>query len=204
MIARSIAKAGGIMLAAGILALALSVALPLSAGAHAGYARSEPAEGAVLAQSPPRVDVYFSQENRRSGGLPSVIVVNQAGDAVDLGAKLDDDDRTHVSVELPPELPEGRYTVLWHTLSDEDGEEAQGAFHFYVGAGPQPTSTPLETSGYRPPVFASPSSTPAAQASGDGAEDDEDVPPWVLVAGVLAAAAVSGGAGLALGRRLGR
>ncbi|MDO8615641.1 MAG: copper resistance protein CopC [Dehalococcoidia bacterium] len=196
------AATGLVLAALAALALAWLIAPAGTVEAHAGYKRSDPPEGAVLAQSPPRVDVYFSQEMRRSGGLPSVAVVNASGDTVDLGAKLDDDDRSHVSVELPPQLPDGRYTVLWHTLSDEDGEEAQGAFHFYVGPGPQ---TPGGASSAPGLVTVTPSASSAATAAPppEGGAGDGGVPVWALVAAAIGAGVVCGGGGLALGRRLG-
>ncbi len=181
------------------LAVALPTVLTCTAEAHSGYESSTPADGETVAESPPRVDVYFGQEMARSGGLPSLIVVNDSGDQVDLGAKLDDADRTHISAELAPSLPGGRYTVIWHTLSDEDGEEAQGAFHFYVGEPstsgsptPRPTIPDKGT-----PVAAT--TAPTTPTGDDG--DDAGAPVWLLVAGVAAALAIGGGAGYAAGRR---
>jgi methionine-rich copper-binding protein CopC len=172
------------------------------ANAHGAYESSVPAENEVVADSPETVDVYFGQELRRSGGLPEVFIVNEAGDTVSTESTLDDEDRTHVAVTLPPALPDGRYTVLWHTLSDQDGEEAQGAFHFYVGQGPSdggetaPTTTPEAGNATRPPQATEP-------PSGDGKDDANDVPLWSLIAGIIAAAVVAGGAGLVLGRSSG-
>jgi hypothetical protein len=147
------------------------------------------------------VDVYFGQEMARSGGLPLLIVVNDSGDQVDLGATLDDADRTHLFAELAPSLPEGRYTVIWHTLSDEDGEEAQGAFHFYVGQPPV-----QETPSARPtlPDKGTPAPTPTAAPTEPPNVDnggDDGAPVWLLVVGVLVALAIGGGVGLAIGRR---
>jgi copper transport protein len=162
-----------------------------SAFAHAGYDRSTPGDGEVLAEAPSRVDVYFAQQVARSGGLPTLIVVNEAGDQVDTGAVLDDDDRTHMSAELEDGLGDGRYTVIWHTLSADDDEEAQGAFHFYIGSGPStgPTSS------------AGPTTTPSAPA--DENDDDGGVPGWLLIAGIAGGLVVGVGGGLALGRRSG-
>ncbi len=173
------------------------------ASAHSGYERSEPADGAVLADSPPRVDVYFSQEMARSGGLPTLIVVNDSGDQVDLGATLDDNDRTHLYAELAPSLPNGRYTVIWHTLSDEDGEEAQGAFHFYVGAGPAGGTQPPAT----PPAGATPSPQPTVAPSPQPpttGTDDGGIPAWALVLGIAGGALAGGVGGIFAGRRLER
>lgn len=178
------------------------LALPASpANAHGRYEDSVPAQDEVVPQSPETVDVYFSQELRRSGGLPDVFIVNEAGDTVTTDSQLDDEDRKHVVVTLPPALPNGRYTVIWHTLSDQDGEEAQGAFHFYVGEGPSdggetaaPTATPDPDD-----------ATPTPQATEPPSRDDDSsgVPVWGLIVGIIAAAVVAGGAGLVLGRSSG-
>lgn len=179
---------GTLLLAAALLAWGTGQAM-----AHARYERSQPAEGATVEASPSRVEVWFTQELRRSRGLPRVIVVDESGDVVSQEATLDDDDRTHVFVSLPPALPASRYTVIWHTLSDEDGEEAQGAFHFFVGgAAPtagQPTPSPA-------PAAPSPSVAPTGGEGGSGG-----TPLWALVAGVLGGGAVGVAAGIAIGRR---
>jgi methionine-rich copper-binding protein CopC len=175
----------------------LSLAAALSGGgrqafAHAGYESSTPADGEVVAESPAQVEIVFGQEVARQGGLPAVTVVNQAGDIIAGEAVLSDEDRTIVTIALPPSLGDGRYTVIWHTLSDEDGEEAQGAFHFYVGEGPSggPSGT-----GTAP--AASPTVAPT-QVITNGSRDDDDsggIPLWavagVAVVGLLAG--VSGG-----------
>ena len=183
--------AGGVAIT--LLALGLMVG-DRSAFAHAGYETSSPADGEVLAEPPERVDAYFGQEMSRSNGLPTMIVVNAAGDVITEDATLDDADRKHLSVEMPPALPDGRYTVIWHTLSDEDAEEAQGAFHYYVGDGPSATAGPNET----PDATATPGPT---AAPGDDANDDGGVPLWAMIAGIVAGLVIGGGAGVALGRR---
>jgi len=179
-----------------------------SASAHANYDRSEPADGAVVAEPPERVDMWTTQEMSRSGGLPVMTVVNESGDVLNEdGAVLDDDDRTHVFAELPPSLPEGRYTVIWHTLSDEDGEEAEGAFHYYVGEGPadgQATPTAEVTAEATPPPSQRPtadaSPVPSAVEEGDvGGRDG--LPVWALALGIAGGGIVGGGGGYFLARR---
>ena len=193
-------------LAVGIaVALALAVLFAASVEAHGRQQGSEPADGAVLAESPPRVDMWFSQELRRSGGLPTLVVVNAAGDVLSEPAVLDDDDRAHVSAALPPSLPNGRYTVIWHTLSDEDDDEARGAFHFYVGEGPDtapeivPTPTPTAAPTATP--TAAPTATPAPTPPND---DDGGWPAWLIgLIGAVVGATVGGAAVFAV-RRSGR
>jgi methionine-rich copper-binding protein CopC len=138
-----------------------------SARGHASYDRSVPGDGEIVAESPARVDVYFTQEIRRTSELPTLIVVNQSGNQVQTQTVLNDADRTHMYAELAPALPDGRYTVIWHTFSDDDGEEAQGAFHFYVGSGPEDgTATPAPTAAETP--AASPTLDPSPTGSPSG------------------------------------
>jgi methionine-rich copper-binding protein CopC len=178
----SLAVAGGLFLApAG------------GASAHADYDHSTPAENEVVAESPEVVDVYFKEEMARSGGLPTLIVVNESGDPLSSESVLDDNDRTHISVELPPSLPDGQYTVIWHSISDADGDEAQGAFHFYVGEGPGETPAPDGTGNATP----APTTSPAGGDEGG----DSGVSVLILIIGVAAGLVVGGGAGIALGRR---
>lgn len=191
-------------LAAAALALVLVAGLDLpagSAGAHGKYERSVPAEDEVVPQSPETVDVYFSQELRRSGDLPNLLIVNEAGDTVSTESLLDDEDRTHVAISLPPALPNGRYTVIWHTLSDQDGEEASGAFHFYVGEGPSDEET-VGLSETPVPSDATPTPLPTDPPSTEDG-DSNGIPVWGLIVGIVAAAVVAGGAGLVLGRSSG-
>jgi hypothetical protein len=151
-----------------------------------------------VAEGPAQVDVFFGQEMARSGGLPSLVVVNNSGDQVDLGAELDDADRTHIFAPLAPALPDGRYTVIWHTLSDEDGEEAQGAFHFFIGdAGTSGTTTPQPTL----PDNETPEATAAPGQPATDDDGDDGVPVLASVAGVVVALAAGTGIGLALRRR---
>lgn len=104
--------------------------------AHAEYKRSEPAADAVIAPSPPDVQVWFTQELFRREGANSLAVFGPDGGQVDNGdARIDDDDRTHMIVSLPAGLPPGRYTVKWQTLSLEDGDDHSGEFAFTVGSG---------------------------------------------------------------------
>jgi methionine-rich copper-binding protein CopC len=112
--------------------------------AHADYARSEPGAGAVVAEAPARVDVWFTQDMFRRQGENWLHVAGPDGAEATAGeAVIDDDDRRHLWVELLPNLPAGEYTVTWHTLSAEDGDDEEGTFTFTVDPEAQVTSTPM-------------------------------------------------------------
>ncbi len=185
------------------------------AEAHAEYHHSIPPEESVLDEMPTTVDVYFTQEMRRAGGLPTLAVYNQSGDDVSLGATLDDANRTHMIVELPPALPEGEYTFVWHSLSDWDGDDGIGAFRICVtlcptpivlGTPPPSDATAPATPTQPPTVTAEPStSTAAPGTAGDKDSGSDGIPPWAAglgVVGGVVAGAVS--AVVVGGRREGR
>lgn len=208
---RRCTKSSAALIRTGFLVAMAAAGLLLSSGsasAHANYERSEPADGAVLAESPDRVDMWTTQEMRRSEGLPVLTVVNESGDVLNEdGSTLDDADRTHVYAELPPALPDGRYTVIWHSLSDEDGEEAQGAFHYYVGEGPAggaATPAPDETAEPTAPAAETPTTEPAAtptlEPSADADDGGDGLPVWALALGIIGGGVVGGGGGFLLAR----
>ncbi len=185
--------------AAAILLALLLAALLAGAGqqafAHAGYDESSPADGETVSESPERVDVFFGQEIARQGGLPTMIVVNVFGDLIAGEPVLDDTDRRHMYIDLPAALGTGRYTVIWHTLSDEDGEEARGAFHFFVGEVPGETTAATAT-----PAAATVSPPPATIDAGGG-DGGNNVPLWALIGGIAASLAAGLGIGVALAAR---
>ncbi|HUF52642.1 MAG TPA: copper resistance protein CopC [Dehalococcoidia bacterium] len=167
--------------------------------AHADLESSTPAEDEVVAESPDEIEIFFGQELVRQGGLPGVVVVNEAGDVLADEPVVDDADRTRLTVALPPALGDGRYTVIWHTLSDDDAEEARGAFHFYVGEGPSggpsngtddPGATPAPTG-----------TTVVTQPAGGGDGGGNDVPLWALLGGLAVALVVGTSAGVTLASR---
>ncbi len=102
---------------------------------HADYERSDPAADAVLNTAPVRVQIWFTQELFRRAGENKVEVYSPDSTRIDLDdLVIDDDDRTLVTVSLPPTLPDGVYTVRWQSLSAEDGHDGAGEFTFTVGS----------------------------------------------------------------------
>jgi methionine-rich copper-binding protein CopC len=122
-------------LAAMVCAIALAVAP--AALAHARLVKSAPADKAVLAGAPARVELWFNE--LLDQGFHSLEVIP----AAQLKAKqrenfaegkpvIDARDRTRVSVALKP-LPPGDYVIEWRVLS-RDGHSAPGRLKFTVKA----------------------------------------------------------------------
>jgi methionine-rich copper-binding protein CopC len=127
--------------------------------AHATYERSEPPADAIIPESPLEVHVWFTQELFRREEANALEVFGPDGMQVDKrDARIDDDDRTHMIVSLPTDLPPGKYTVRWRTLSVEDGDSDSGEFSFTIDPAaaaitpqPSPTATPTSTPTPLPP-----------------------------------------------------
>jgi methionine-rich copper-binding protein CopC len=134
-----------------------------SAHAHANYLRSEPGDGAIIAEPPQRVDVWFTQDLFRRQGENWIRVFGPNGDPVHAGeAQIDDDDRRHMWVRLTSGLDAGAYRVEWRTLSAEDGDADEGVFTFTLDPQAAVTSTPMP--GATPTVVPTPSLEPATTA----------------------------------------
>ena len=126
------------------LAAALFLLLVVRAEAHARFLRSEPGPGAVVSESPRRVDLWFSQDLFRRQGENWILVYGPLGDEVQSGeAQVDDDNRRHLSVELQSPMEPGEYIVEWRNLSAEDGDDDEGEFNFILDPSAEVTSTPM-------------------------------------------------------------
>ncbi|MEZ4621641.1 MAG: copper resistance protein CopC [Caldilineaceae bacterium] len=127
--------------------------------AHATYDHSEPAADATLPTAPTVVRIWFTEELFRRAGMNSIEVYRADGTRVDGDdATIDDDDRSLMQVSLTPELPDGRYTVQWKTLSADDGHEGSGEFTFTIGA-PASTTPAAATAAPATATVVSPTAT---------------------------------------------
>lgn len=127
-----------------LLAVVGGLLLVGPAHAHAGYLRSVPGDGAVVASSPARVDIWFTQELFRRAGENWIRVFGPGERPAHSGeAQIDDDDRRHMWVALESGLEPGRYRVDWRTLSAEDGDSDEGSFQFTLDPQAEATSTPM-------------------------------------------------------------
>jgi hypothetical protein len=122
--------------ASALVALVLASALVPAAGEpHAALVKSSPAARAVLARSPARTELWFSE--RLEPAYSSLSVVDGADVAVDgKDVVVGPDDPRRLSVSLPA-LPPGRYTVRFRVLS-VDGHLVQSTFPFTIKRPPRP------------------------------------------------------------------
>jgi methionine-rich copper-binding protein CopC len=156
---------------AGAAALAL---VPPPALARADFDRSEPPRGLAVPEAPERVDIWFTEALSTAAGANAIEVFAPDGGPAHAGlASVDGADSAHLSVELRPGLPQGRYRVEWRTLSAVDGAAAEGSFEFVVHIHPSETAT----------------AGPSIAGGGGGS-----VPRWALLSGAAIAAAAGLGA----------
>ena len=172
---------------------------PPPASAHADYERSSPAAGAAVAEAPPRLEVWFTQELFRREGANALEVTDADGASVVEGeSAVDDGDRTLMSIALRPDLEAGTYTVAWRSLSAIDGDEAEGTFTFTIDPSvPSPTlqtATAAATTGSSATLGSEVTSTsgPTSAIADDGG--GARFPWWALVVagGLLASGAIGG------------
>ena len=129
---------------AAAMGLGLALLHPVLAEAHARYLRSEPGHGAIVSVAPSRVDIWFGQELFRRQGENRIEVSGPDGHPVTVGDPVvDDDDRTHLSVQLKSGLLPGAYQVTWRNLSAEDGDSDEGEFGFVFDPAAAVASTPM-------------------------------------------------------------
>ncbi len=125
--------------ASGLVGGALILATAPPALAHARLVRAKPADKAVLAEAPERLELWFNElldENfNQVEVFPAAELSTKTRSNLTSGPPvMDPSDRTHLTVPLQA-LPPGEYVVEWRVLS-RDGHSAPGRFRFRV-VGPQ-------------------------------------------------------------------
>jgi copper transport protein len=117
-----------------LLVAALAVLASASAAlAHASLIRSEPAEGAVVAQAPPELRLTFNEPVS-----PLVLrLVRPGGEIAEIKGSVAADGATIV-LALPPSLTLGTHLLSWRVVS-ADGHPVGGALTFSIG---QPSAAP--------------------------------------------------------------
>lgn len=109
-----------------------------SVAAHALLQASDPAANAVLPTAPAAITLVFTE--RPDPALSFVRVLDASGkeQAAGSAANGPGGDKT-LTVGLEA-LPSGVYTVIWRTVSIDDGHASTGSFAFSVGTGAPPPS----------------------------------------------------------------
>jgi copper transport protein len=119
--------------------VAVMLAVPASASAHANVISTTPGVGSVVPTSPEAVQVHFDQEVRPVEGGSTV--VDKDGNSVVAGdARTAPSDVKTLLIPLQANLPDGDYTVRWKIVST-DGHIEIGVFAFGVGVGRPPPQT---------------------------------------------------------------
>jgi methionine-rich copper-binding protein CopC len=113
-----------------LAALAMPVATPVNAWAHAHLLKAEPAVGNSVSKAPDQVVLHFSEGVEPS--FTQVIVTDGAGNGVNNGdLSTAPGDKKTLFVPIKPGKP-GDYHVEWHATS-VDTHKTSGAFVFSVG-----------------------------------------------------------------------
>lgn len=187
---RNIACRAGAGLKALAMALLVSIWLVAVVSAHGPEVlqKTEPADGAVLEQSPAQVTAWFSDELDTK--LSTLQVFDSTGRQVDNGdggVDLNDPDHATLLVSLPA-LPAGEYTARW-TVTLDDGDSVKGEFTFRVG---DKSAVAAESSAPQAP--AQQGATGAQRSAGGSA----GLPLGWIVAGLAVLVLIVGGLALRL------
>ena len=124
----------------GLLAALATLAPAIPAWSHAGLVKSSPANGASLAQSPPAIRAWFSEELAIKTSTMRLYDSHQnlaASGGVDATVA-----RHNVMKIAPPHLANGAYVVQWVAVSADDNEKRKGSFKFSIGRA-QTTKPPM-------------------------------------------------------------
>ncbi len=108
------------------------------AQAHAGLARSDPADNSILPTAPDLVRLWFTEAISAKFSTARVLDIN-GNDIQPVTAERDPVDHTLLLIHLPP-LKDSVYSVNWQVASEVDGHFTQGLFVFGVGSNADLTS----------------------------------------------------------------
>jgi methionine-rich copper-binding protein CopC len=111
-----------------VVVLTLALLSAVSALAHSALVRARPAAGSRVPKSPPRVELWFTEEIESA--FSSVAVFDAGGHEVDNRDAAVRTDKKILAVSIPPLSP-GRYKAAWHVVA-VDTHKAEGSFPFVV------------------------------------------------------------------------
>lgn len=113
--------------------------------AHAALESSTPATGEVVAEAPSQITVRFTEPLERSYSQLQLFD-NQGNEVPGTSLRPGDDEYTMV-LDMPPDVSNGTYSVLWRTLSAADGHTAQNYFAFTIGSDADVAPVTIPSSG---------------------------------------------------------
>lgn len=191
-----------------LFAVALALAAVGLVFAHAEPNIVSPGNGAVLNTPPTAITFETTQDMARESGANTIVVLNASGQRVNTqDATIDNTDRKKLSVPLPPNLPVGKYTVNWTTLSADDGDTASGTLSFTYDPAQTPTAGVTElvpnliNVSPTPQPSPAPSKTAAAATGAGGSGGGSSGVTWIVVVAVGAGMfALGGGSVFLFGR----
>lgn len=125
--------------------LLVAVVGPRVASAHAHLESSTPADGATVASGLTQVTVTFSEEV--SVDQSSAQLASADGSAVSGATGAVDRANRNTMVITTPALADGKYTVTWRAVTEDDNGITNGTFSFTVGSGGGTTGGTTTTTG---------------------------------------------------------
>jgi methionine-rich copper-binding protein CopC len=187
------------LIAVTVVALVLGViGSPKLALAHAELESSSPPAKGTVTSLPSSLTLVFSEEVKP--GSVSVTVTGEDGQRVDDGGAavdLNDPERTRVNVTLFAG-GDGIYTVQWQTISNIDGDQAEGSYTFTVAADPVAAGSPVTGTpgniGSPPAAAIAPTEADLVNGNPLGTTEDFDSRAFAISigAGLLALVAIVG------------
>jgi copper transport protein len=105
---------------------------PARVDAHAFLERSDPEANAVLPEQATEVRLWFTEPLEADSSRADLY--DAAGQPVSQGDSRIGDEPNQLILPLPPDLPNGTYTVQWRNVSTVDGHPQQGYLPFTIGS----------------------------------------------------------------------
>jgi copper resistance protein C len=128
--------------AIGVLLLALALSGAINVSAHAQYASSNPPANSTVQTAPAAVQVTWTEEL----GSVKFNIAGPDGSEVTTGpAQINLEERHTATVPVRNAGP-GRYVVVWHNVSGDDGDPNDGSFTYTVAGTPATAPTTTTTS----------------------------------------------------------
>ena len=134
MVKKNIISFRALLTTLGVAALLIALfSAPGGALAHAKLTSSTPADGSTVPPGLTSVSMTFAEEISLTQSTAQLLDASGAAVSGATGA-VDKADRTKLTITTPA-LGEGKYTVKWHSVTEDDNGIVDGTFAFTVAAG---------------------------------------------------------------------